>query len=191
MWRGVSQMICERNRLIGVLLMMPRFARWLLTQTSESDKSSDGVDGSLEWWAARFSMSNDANFLPLRRSPIYPDNNGPAMTIDGRHNNFHVITHLITHLIKALADALSAGGYHVTYSTHSFSDEVLKGTDSLVVMSAMSNNFRQGEPCTGAFQQDELGHLEKWIAEGGSLLVSSQHFPFDRAVKPPIAGFWH
>ena len=156
---------------------------------SKSDKPSDVVAGSLEWRAARFSMSNDTNFLSVWLSLTYPDNDGPAVTIDGRHNNFHVITHLITHLIKALADALSAGCYNVTYSTHSFSDEVLKGTDSLVGMSAMSNDFRQGEPCTDAFAHDELAHLEKWIAEGGSVLVFSQHFPFDRAVKPLLRVF--
>lgn len=56
-------------------------------------------------------------------------------------------------------------------------------------MSAISGDFRQGEPYAGAFEQDELAYLEKWVAEGGSLLVFSEHFPFDRAVKPLLRVF--
>ena len=185
MWCGVSQVLCERNRLIGVLLVVLGFVPCLFTQALESDKSNGAVERSLEWWVAQFPMSNDSNFLPGGPNPTYPDNDGPAVTIDGGHNNFHVITNLI----KPLFDTLSADGYNVTYSMHAFTEEVLKGTDILVVMSAMSSDFRQGEPYAGAFEQDELAYLEKWVAEGGSLLVFSEHFPFDRAVKPLLRVF--
>ena len=83
-------------------------------------------------------MSNDSNFLVGRYSPTYPDNDASAVTIDGGLNNFHVITNLM----KPLADTLLVDGYNVTYSTHSFSEEVPKGADILVLMSEMSSDFR-------------------------------------------------
>ena len=130
--------------------MMLGFAPCLLTQASESDKSGGGVEHSLEWWVAHFRMSNGSSFLTRGPSPTYPDNDAAAVTIDRGYNNFYVITNLI----KPLADMLSADGYNVTYSRHSFIQEVLKGTDILVVMYAMSSDFRQCEPYTGAFEHD-------------------------------------
>lgn len=59
----MSQMLCELNRLIDVLLVVLGFALCLFTQASGSDKSNGAVERLLEWWVAQFPMSNDSNFL--------------------------------------------------------------------------------------------------------------------------------
>ena len=139
----------------------------------------------LEWWMSQMPMSNDTSFDYTLSSPTYPEGKGPSVTIDGGHNNFHVTTGLI----KPLADLLLADGYTVNFSDQKFTDSALQKTDILVVMSAMSSDFREGPPFESAFNRIELDALKKWVSDGGSLLVFSEHFPFDKAVNPLLKVF--
>ena len=55
-------------------------------------------------------------------------------------------------------------------------------------MSSAYNDF--AEEFTEAYSPEELVVLESWVREGGSLIIFSEHFPFDIAVSglPEVFG---
>ena len=54
-------------------------------------------------------------------------------------------------------------------------------------MSRTYKNFIQSYK--GAFKKKELRILKTWVEEGGYLLMFSEHFPFDEAIKPLLETF--
>jgi len=133
-----------------------------------------------------FPMSNDQNFDANVSSPKYDIGKGPKVVIDGSHNNFFTVTGLIQPLI----DVLISDGYSVSISDKKFTEKSLSEIDIIVVATPMSRTYKNFfQKYKGAFKKRELEALKKWVEEGGSLLMFSEHFPFDKAIKPLLKTF--
>lgn len=129
----------------------------------------------------QFPMSNDESFDSNIPTPSYKAGNGPRILIDGGHNNFFVQFNFI----KPLENLLISDGYNVDTSAEKFSSDLLGKYKILVVVTPMSTNFMNPDQTyESAFSSKELEDLENWVKRGGSMLVFSEHFPFDLAVQP-------
>ena len=101
-------------------------------------------------------------------------------------NNFFTVKGLIQPLI----DILISDGYRVSVSSTKHTEKTLSEFDIIVVATPMSrpyNFFFQSY--NGAFKKRELKVINTWVKEGGSLLMFSEHFPFDSAIQPLLETF--
>jgi hypothetical protein len=131
-------------------------------------------------------MSNDQYFDSNIPIPKYDLGEGPSVVIDGSHHNFFTVTGLIQPLI----DILISDGYRVSVSRQKFTEKTLSEIDIIVVATPMSRSYKNFvQSYKGAFKKRELKALKTWVKEGGSLLMFSEHFPFDSAIQPLLEAF--
>ena len=133
-----------------------------------------------------FPMSYDKDFDTTISIPKYRFGEGPLIVIDGSHNNFFTVTGLIQPLTKTLI----SDGYRVITNDKKFTEELLSKIDIIVITTPMSRSYKNFiQSYKGAFKKKELRILQTWVEEGGSLLMFSEHFPFDDAIKPLLETF--
>mgnify|MGYP003326267338 CR=1 FL=1 len=103
------------------------------------------------------------------------------------HKNFFIQSHLI----KPLVDLLLNDGYRVSFSDKEFSKSSLSQAKVLVVITALPFDFATERSAAdkNTFSENELHELQSWVKNGGSLLVFSEHAPFDQAVNPLLRKF--
>ena len=112
----------------------------------------------------------DSSFRPTVAAPAYRE--GPVVAIDEGHRNFHTAATGYA----PFADLLRADGYRLRSIGVPFDEKSLQGIDVLVISNAL------GDPETEpAFTADEAGAIDKWIRNGGSLLLIADHAPFGGA----------
>ena len=113
----------------------------------------------------------DPDFDPRVAEPAYRAD-GPRVTIDAAHNNFHTADGQYS----PFAALLRADGFRVASGTSSFSGAGLAATDILVISNA------RGKPApANAFTAAEADTVRDWVAGGGSLLLIADHTPFGSA----------
>jgi hypothetical protein len=131
-------------------------------------------------------MSNDQHFDSNISVPKYEFGKGPSVLIDGSHHNFFTVTGLIQPLI----DILISDGYRVSVSSTKHTEKTLSEFDIIVVATPMSRSYKFFfQSYNGAFKKRELKAINTWVKEGGSLLMFSEHFPFDSAIQPLLKTF--
>ena len=134
----------------------------------------------------KFPMGNDENFDATVTTPSFNHGSGPKILIDGGHNNFFVQFNFF----EPLQQLLISDGYVVEVSKTKFSLDILENYKILIVATPMATNFMDSvQRYEGAFDSGELKALKTWVQNGGSLLVFSEHFPFDLAVQPLLKVF--
>ena len=134
----------------------------------------------------KFPMGNDENFDATVTTPSFNHGSGPKILIDGGHNNFFVQFNFF----EPLQQLLIADGYAVKVSKTKFSLDILENYKILIVATPMATNFMDSvQRYEGAFDSGELKALKTWVQNGGSLLVFSEHFPFDIAVSGLLETF--
>ncbi len=148
---------------------------------------SKKVNSSESNYPFKWPMYNDINVNLKIEHPSYEFNEGPLIMFDAAHKNFFVQSHLI----KPLVDLLLNDGYRVSFLDKSFTRENLNQAKVLVVITALPFDFSTESTAAkkNTFTNKELNELQIWVEDGGSLLVFSEHAPFDQAINPLLKKF--
>ena len=134
----------------------------------------------------QFPMRNDPNFSTKVEKPNFETETGPLIVIDDVHNNCFITTGLILPLLELL----KSDGYRIDFSGRQLDLAALDQADIFLVITPMSSAYTDFEEnYTEAYSPEELEALERWVREGGSLIVFSEHFPFDIAVSGLLETF--
>ncbi|MFK8163175.1 MAG: DUF4440 domain-containing protein [Lewinella sp.] len=130
----------------------------------------------------------DTLYTPFIVQAAYPAGKGPRVTFDEGHNNFGADIGGYA----AMEKLLKRDGYRVSTSIHDFStSKSLAETDILVIINALhEDNVRNwARPIYSAFTDKEIKNLERWVKQGGVLLMVGDHMPFGGAIKSLGAAF--
>lgn len=132
-------------------------------------------------------MSNDPAFDPAVQNPAFSELTGPRILLDGAHHNFFAQWGFL----EPFADLARADGYRPVIGDETFTVEYLAGFDIVVIITALPFDFTTKTEVTteSTFSDDEISVLHDWVDAGGSLLVFSEHAPFDQAINPLLQRF--
>lgn len=132
-------------------------------------------------------MSNDPEFNSEVKEPTYKKGKGPKILLDGAHHNFFIQWDFI----KPFSDLANSDGYQTIVDSLKFTPEYLKRFDIVMIITALPFDFTTKTEVTDeiTFSQDEINSLYDWVNNGGSLLVFSEHAPFDQAINPLLNRF--
>ena len=138
-------------------------------------------------FAADWPMSNDPGFDTSVENPMYGHAKGPVILLDAAHHNFHVTEGFI----EPFAELAASDGYKTTVGASQFTPEFLRSFDIVMVITALPFEFTSKTEVTTetTFTDAEIEALYNWVASGGSLLVFSEHAPFDQAINPLLKRF--
>ena len=133
-------------------------------------------------------MKNDPNFDPNVESPFYKKGRSPKILIDGGHKNAFIDYDLIQPFIKVAR----SDGYTVDISKGIVTSDLLLNINIFVIITA--NSFKWGKQAEigendEVFTSKEIEIIYNWVNQGGSLLVFSEHAPFDKAINPLLQKF--
>jgi hypothetical protein len=108
--------------------------------------------------------------------PVFDQNAGPTVTIDGAHHNLHAVDGLYA----PFAALLRNDGFRVSGSTAPFTKETLAHETILVISNALNavNVDNWVLPTPSAFTADEIATVKAWVNDGGALLLIADHMPF-------------
>jgi len=131
--------------------------------------------------SAQAQQMGDPDFNPRIDNPAYPAGKGPKVLIDGAHNNFH----RAAGRYKPFAELLRKDGYRVISSEGKFTPNSLRSGNILVIANALhkSNVKSWTLPTPSAFTKKEISAVERWVRDGGALLLIADHMPFPGAAK--------
>jgi hypothetical protein len=132
-------------------------------------------------------MSNDSNFNSEISKPTYKKGKGPKILLDGAHHNFFIQWDFI----KPFSELAKADGYQPFVDSLKFSADYLARFDIVMIITALPFDFTTKNEVTNekTFSDEELNSLYNWVRNGGSLLVFSEHAPFDQAINPLLNRF--
>ena len=131
---------------------------------------------TITFYACNTAQVADNNYDTSVKEPFYKAQK-PTILFDEAHFNVH--TSKGTY--KPFVNLVSNDGCIVTPNLQRFSAEVLKGYDVLVISNAKGGlHENKGDP---AFTEAECSAVEKWVSEGGSLLLIADHYPMGSAAQ--------
>lgn len=132
-------------------------------------------------------MSTDTAFNSAVANPTYEKGRGPNILLDGGHHNFFIQWDFI----KPFSDLAKADGYQAIIDSQIFTPGYLNRFDIVVIFTALPFDFSTKIEVTDefAFSKEEINNLYDWVKKGGSLLVFSEHAPFDQAINPLLTKF--
>ena len=132
-------------------------------------------------------MSNDPAFDATVKKPTYTDSQGPKILLDGGHRNFFIQWDFI----QPFADLAEADGYRPIIGHERFTPDYLAQFDIVMIITALPFDFTTKAEVTTeeTFSDSEIDALHDWVSAGGSLLVFSEHAPFDQAINPLLNRF--
>jgi len=135
----------------------------------------------------QWPMSNDPAFDTSVESPVYAMSEGPVILLDGAHHNFFIKWDFI----EPFAKLAQADGYQTVIGNGTFSPEYLQPFDIVMIITALPFDFTTKTEVTTetTFTDAEITALYDWVVAGGSLLVFSEHAPFDQAINPLLKRF--
>lgn len=135
----------------------------------------------------QWPMSNDTEFNSEIKKPTYEKDEGPKILLDGAHHNFFIQWDFI----KPFSDLANADGYQTIVDSLKFTPEYLKRFDIVMIITALPFDFTTKNEVTdeSTFSKEEINSLYNWVNNGGSLLVFSEHAPFDQAINPLLNRF--
>lgn len=112
---------------------------------------------------------------------------GPRLVIDGGHHNFHTVENRFA----PLAALLRNDGYRVAGTKTPFSAAVLANADILVIANPLNaaNVNQWALPTPSGFTPQEIAAVQRWVNDGGALLLIADHFPFAGAAADMAAAF--
>jgi hypothetical protein len=130
----------------------------------------------------------DESFDPPIDEPTFASGTGPVVGIDAAHVNFHTMDGRY----RSFARLLEKDGYRVRSSASAFNSDVLGTMDVLVIANAMHAQSRDAFaplPNLSAFTEEEIAAVERWVADGGSLLLIADHMPIAGHAEALAAAF--
>ena len=120
----------------------------------------------------------DADYDTRVAHPAYPAQH-PAVLFDEAHFNLHKADGLYMPFVSLIAN----DGYRVTPNKNPFSEKVLAPYQILVIANAQGGP-RLPEAANAAFSAAECQAVDRWVKEGGSLLLITDHYPHGAAAQP-------
>ena len=112
-------------------------------------------------------------------NPAYKKSEGPKVVIDAAHSNFHTATGRYA----PLANLIRNDGFSIGENHDKLTDASFVGTDIFVIANADVD-------ATGiSFTEEEINALQKYVSNGGSLLLIADHTPFPAAIIPLAKAF--
>lgn len=120
----------------------------------------------------------------------------PVVLFDEAHYNVHTLGGNF----RPFGELLRSDGYDVRAGRQRFSSASLAGIDVLAVVNAAGGSnpklfgfnlvpLRKGRREAPAFEAAEVVALREWVANGGSLLLVADHYPFGSAAAGLAAAF--
>lgn len=142
---------------------------------------------SLNSHAKDWPMFNDPSFDVSVENPIYQTGEGPRILLDAAHHNFHVTEGFIT----PFNELAQADGYRTTIGSSKFHANYLSEFDIVIIITALPFPFTSKIDASDdiTFTDSEIEALYEWVSKGGSLLVFTEHAPFDQAINPLLQRF--
>jgi hypothetical protein len=132
---------------------------------------------------ARTQQIADPDFDASVRQKTYASQH-PLVVIDEAHNNFHTAGNRY----EPLARLLTNDGYRVLGRGAPFAADSL--TDARVFITANARGSNATDRGSGpAFPEQDCDLLQKWVREGGSLLLIADHTPFGEAAASLASRF--
>lgn len=113
---------------------------------------------------------------------------GPHVTIDGGHHNFHTVDGRYA----PFATLLRNDGLVVDGSRGPFTAASLAGVRILVIANALDSTNANGNwslPTPSAFTPAEIAAVRRFVTNGGSLLLIADHMPFAGAAHDLAQAF--
>lgn len=138
-------------------------------------------------YGQKWPMRNDPDFDASVSDPAFAQSKGPKILLDGGHHNFFIQEDFIKPFeMLALAD-----GYNPIIDNAKFTTAYLKQFDIVMIITALPFDFTTKTEVTDevTFTESEINSLFDWVNKGGSLLVFSEHAPFDQAINPLLRKF--
>ena len=129
----------------------------------------------------------DTAYTPPIVEPEYGPGQGPVVLIDEAHQNYHTASGRYS----AFARLVERDGYVVRPNGSVFTAEVLSGAAVLVIANAVAPEDTDDWvlPTSPAFTEKEVEAVERWVREGGSLLLIADHMPMPGAAEGLAAAF--
>ncbi len=129
----------------------------------------------------------DTTFNPIIENPAYKLDQGPVIFIDEAHHNFHTINGRY----QAFAKLLQQDGYQLKPFKENFTKAGLQRGKILVISNAQhERNVEDWSlPTPSAFSEEEIKALNKWVKNGGSLLLIADHMPMAGAAADLAISF--
>ncbi|MGE4070647.1 MAG: DUF4350 domain-containing protein [Lysobacterales bacterium] len=132
-------------------------------------------------------LGNDSEFKADVVQPRHAAGTGPSILVDGFHQNVFVEEGFIEPFLAVAR----ADGFKVSVGKQSLDQTDLDPVDLVVIITALPFEFGTKTEVTdeSTFSPSEIERLYEWVSAGGSLLVFSEHAPFDQAINPLLARF--
>ena len=124
---------------------------------------------------------------PPDREATFRSGEGPTVTVDAGHGNWHTISGRFAPFARLLAK----DGYEVVEWRGPIAASTLDGTDVLVIANAVKGGEESTWvlPTPPALTDEEIATISKWVEGGGSLLLIAAHMPFPGSVEKLAAAF--
>ena len=117
-------------------------------------------------------------------SPRFHPGNSPSVLFDAGHENFHNINTTF----KPFATLLQNDGVSLIEHKGAFTETSLQKIKLLIIANATSPQQNTAD-ITSAFSAGEIQVLNKWVQQGGSLLLIADHDPFGSAASDLARSF--
>lgn len=130
----------------------------------------------------------DPDYNPPISAPEYGRGQGPIVGIDEGHRNFHTLDGGYS----TFGTLVERDGWAVKGVTGTFSEESLERVDILVIANATHEQSRDAWaplPNFSAFTTAEIAAVERWVRQGGSLLLIADHMPLAGHAERLAAAF--
>lgn len=130
----------------------------------------------------------DRSYRPPVNNPAHGVGEGPVVCLDEGHTNFHTLDGRFW----PFGELLRRDGYVVKASREKFSGEALKRCGVLVISNAQPGSGDWDSypyPTPSAFTDEEIEAVQRWVRDGGALLLIADHMPMAGAAQKLAAAF--
>jgi hypothetical protein len=119
----------------------------------------------------------DSSFQYANKSPAYKNRQGPIITLDEAHFNYHTLSGRY----YTFGRLLEQDGYNLSAGRSLFTPAYLSTIKILVIANALPDSSEWKLPTKSAFTAEEINDLHNWVKSGGSLFLIADHMPFPGA----------
>lgn len=127
----------------------------------------------------------DSAFNYANKNPVYENKQGPAITLDEAHFNYHTLNGRY----YTFGRLLEQDGYTLHAGRSTFTSAYLSTIKILVIANALPDTGEWILPAKSAFTTAEINDVHKWVSSGGSLFLIADHMPFPGAYSQLALAF--
>ncbi len=126
------------------------------------------------WFVSCVTQKPDNDYDVSVSSPVFL-NHHPNVLFDDGHSNLHKSTGTY----KPFVNLIKNDGFVVTSCKSEINSRLLNQHTVLVISNAKGKEEKHAD----AFTENECTVIEKWVRDGGGLLLVADHYPFGAAVE--------